>query len=115
MPAPSPGVSQQVQILANQWDNPPQSQEVLGLQKQAEQAAAAALRDTASAPSAQVAQAKTPIIKDSEKYYAHLENGIDTGAHVEGVLRARGHGLLIVKIARRGSAPARASSPAGSR
>jgi intracellular multiplication protein IcmE len=79
LPAPSPGVSQQIQILANQWDNPPQSQEVLGLQKQAEQATAATQRDAASASSA-VAQTKTPVIKDSDKYYAHLENGIDTGA-----------------------------------
>ncbi|HGO6128552.1 MULTISPECIES: DotG/IcmE/VirB10 family protein [Burkholderia cepacia complex] len=79
LPAPSPGVSQQLQSLANQWDNPPQSQEVLGLQKQGEQTAAAtaAQRDMTGAPTG-AAQARTAVIKDSAKYYAHLENGIDT-------------------------------------
>ncbi|KVO15184.1 hypothetical protein WK47_24765 [Burkholderia ubonensis] len=69
----------QIQALANQWDNPPQSQEVLGLlgQKQGDQPAATAQRDVASAAVA-AAQARPPIIKDSDKYYAHLENGIDT-------------------------------------
>ncbi|SEI14446.1 DotG/IcmE/VirB10 family protein [Paraburkholderia hospita] len=81
LPPPSQGVSQQVATLANQWDNPPQSQEVLGLQKQGDQASASASqRDAASATATQVAQSPTPVIKDSEKYYAHLENGIDTGA-----------------------------------
>ncbi|WP_157643291.1 DotG/IcmE/VirB10 family protein [Burkholderia ubonensis] len=79
LPPPAPGVGPQIQALANQWDNPPQSQEVLGLlgQKQGDQPAATAQRDVASAAVA-AAQARPPIIKDSDKYYAHLENGIDT-------------------------------------
>ena len=80
LPPPSAGVSQQVQTLANQWDNPPQSQEVLGLQKQAEQAAAATAQTAASQAAPSSTQTKTPIIKASEKYYAHLENGIDTAS-----------------------------------
>lgn len=79
LPSPTQGVGMQVQQLVNQWDNPPQSQEVLGLQKEA-QAAAAASAASASQASVASPAAKTPTIRASEKYYAHLENGIDTDA-----------------------------------
>jgi hypothetical protein len=83
LPSPTQGVGMQVQQLVNQWDNPPQAQEVLGLQKEAQTAASAAaaptLPGTASAlqPVA-VAQTRPAIIHASDRYYAHLENSIDT-------------------------------------
>lgn len=82
LPAPSAGVSQQVTILATQWDNPPQAQEILGLQKQDAQAAvpAAQAASGASSASSQLAQKKAAVIRDGDRYYGHLENGIDTGA-----------------------------------
>jgi len=71
----------EVQQLVNQWDNPPQSQEVLGLQKEALAAAASGASAAGAATSASTSQTgKTPTIRASEKYYAHLENGINTDA-----------------------------------
>ena len=81
LPAPTQGVGTEVQQLVNQWDSPPQSQEVLGLQKDAQAAAAAAASGAGAAMAASTAQpSKTPTIRASDKYYAHLENGIDTDA-----------------------------------
>jgi len=75
LPAPVPGVNQEVAALASQWEVAPQAQEVLGLQKQA-QALAASSPTAASSP----VEAKAPLIKATAKYYAHLENGINTDA-----------------------------------
>lgn len=83
LPSPTQGVGMQVQQLVNQWDRPPQSQEILGLQKEA-QAAAASMASVASAAqavaTAQQQASKVPLIHASDKFYAHLENGIDTDA-----------------------------------
>lgn len=81
LPSPTQGVSMEVQQLVNQWDNPPQSQEVLGLQKEAQAAAASTVSAAGAATTASTSQpTKTPTIHASEKYYAHLENGINTDA-----------------------------------
>jgi intracellular multiplication protein IcmE len=81
LPAPTQGVTMEVQQLVNQWDNPPQSQEVLGLQKEALAAAASGASAAGAAAAASASQtSKTPTIRASEKYYAHLENGINTDA-----------------------------------
>ena len=79
LPAPTQSVGTEVQQLVNQWDSPPQSQEVLGLQKESQAAAAASGAGAATAASGSQ-PSKTPTIHASEKYYAHLENGIDTDA-----------------------------------
>ncbi|WP_116138421.1 DotG/IcmE/VirB10 family protein [Trinickia diaoshuihuensis] len=79
LPAPTQGVGLQVQQLVNQWDTPPQSQEVLGLQKEAQGAAPSAGVAAASAAQAVVAsQTKLATIHSSDRFYAHLENAIDT-------------------------------------
>ncbi|RDU98735.1 DotG/IcmE/VirB10 family protein [Trinickia dinghuensis] len=80
LPSPTQGVGLQVQQLVNQWDTPPQSQEVLGLQKEAQAAASATGVTAAAASPAQVAAAQTKpaTIHSSDRFYAHLENAIDT-------------------------------------
>ncbi|PMS17091.1 conjugal transfer protein TraO [Trinickia dabaoshanensis] len=83
LPSPTQGVGMQVQQLVNQWDTPPQSQEVLGLQKEAQAAASATAAlgspGTSTSPQAvAAAQTKPATIHASDRYYAHLENSIDT-------------------------------------
>ncbi|MGN6232384.1 MAG: DotG/IcmE/VirB10 family protein [Trinickia sp.] len=83
LPSPTQGVGLQVQQLVNQWDNPPQSQEVLGLQKEAQGAASSrgALSSADGAGAAQAVaatQTKPATIHSSDRFYAHLENAIDT-------------------------------------
>lgn len=86
LPSPTQGVGMQVQQLVNQWDTPPQSQEVLGLQKEAQAAASATtalspgLAAASAAQASAGAQAKPAMIHASERYYGHLENSIDTDA-----------------------------------
>ncbi|WP_144153320.1 DotG/IcmE/VirB10 family protein [Paraburkholderia sp. BCC1885] len=80
LPSPNQGVGLEVQQLVNQWDSPPQSQEVLGLQKDALAAASAAAAAGLATAASSTQPAKTPTIRASDKYYAHLENGINTDA-----------------------------------
>ncbi|RKP47579.1 DotG/IcmE/VirB10 family protein [Trinickia fusca] len=83
LPSPTQGVGMQVQQLVNQWDRAPQSQEVLGLQKEAQAAAASMTAATSAAQAVAAAQqqaSKVALIHASDKFYAHLENAIDTDA-----------------------------------
>ncbi len=82
LPTPSPGISQQVQALIASWDNPPQSQQVLGLQEQSSNATElnSALPSITNQTTSATQAAKKPILSAAERYYAHLENGIDTDA-----------------------------------
>jgi hypothetical protein len=82
LPPPSSGISTQMTALLNTWDNPVNSQQILGLQDQKGQAttqAAAAQPVTASAPDAASAP-KQPIILALDQFGGHMENGIDTDA-----------------------------------
>lgn len=82
LPTPSQGVTQQVQALIATWDNPPQSQQVLELQNQLRDTTAlsAAMSSSANQVASAVEPAKKSILNAADKYYAHLENGIDTDA-----------------------------------
>lgn len=84
LPAPAQGLGTQMSGLFTAWDNPPNSQKVLGLQQDKSV--------TASAAPAAGAQSATPTVTTAEsrekrvlipaltQYAGHLVNGIDTDA-----------------------------------
>lgn len=85
LPPPSAGLLQQVQTLATQWDNPPQQQEILGIQKKVEADPAATVKAT-PAQTEQANRTQTsqpPIILAGDRFYGHLETGIDTAVSPE--------------------------------
>lgn len=79
LPPPDQGVGPEVLQLVKNWDNPPGSQEVLNIQKD-EQAASGAATAGAGASSAAATPPKIAIIHANDKYYAHMENAINTDA-----------------------------------
>lgn len=79
LPQPVQGVGQEVNSLASQWTTYP-TQEVLGIQKEAKEAAAATGMAAAAMPASAPAAPKVAIIHTNDKYYGHMENAIKTDA-----------------------------------
>lgn len=79
LPPANAGVGPEVMQLVKDWDNPPGSQQVLNIQKD-EQAANEAALAGAGASSALATAPKVPLMHANDKYYAHLENAIDSDA-----------------------------------
>jgi len=82
LPPPAQGLGTQMSGLFAAWDNPPNSQKVLGLQQDKNLTASAApAAATQSAPSLAVeSREKRVLIPALSQYAGHLVNGIDTDA-----------------------------------
>jgi intracellular multiplication protein IcmE len=84
LPAPAQGLGTQMSGLFAAWDNPPNSQKVLGLQQDksntAMAAAAAGVQPVTSVISTAEAKEKRVLIPALTQYAGHLLNGIDTDA-----------------------------------
>lgn len=79
LPPPAQGLGTQMSGLFAAWDNPPNSQKVLGLQQDKSSVTAAPVASTQSAAPVQT-QEKHVLIQALSQYAGHLVNGIDTDA-----------------------------------
>jgi hypothetical protein len=81
LPAPAQGLGTQMSGLFAAWDNPPNSQKVLGLQQDKSNTAIAPPSAGAqSVPSTAESREKRVLIPALTQYGGHLVNGIDTDA-----------------------------------
>jgi intracellular multiplication protein IcmE len=80
LPPPAQGLGTQMSGLFAAWDNPPNSQKVLGLQQDKSVASAAPAAASQSSTSIVESREKRVLIPALSQYAGHLVNGIDTDA-----------------------------------
>lgn len=80
LPPPAQGLGTQMSGLFAAWDNPPNSQKVLGLQQDKSNVVAASAASAQPATAPVQAQEKHVLIQALSQYAGHLVNGIDTDA-----------------------------------